>query len=97
MFEVIESDVFGRWMDGLKDQMAKNQINIRIRRAAAGNFGDWKSVGDGVSELRIDHGAGYRVYFTRRSSRIIVVLAGGTKRTQPADIAKAIEIAKQYG
>ncbi|MCW5735073.1 MAG: type II toxin-antitoxin system RelE/ParE family toxin [Enhydrobacter sp.] len=60
-----------------------------------GNLGDWKPVGSGVSEMRIDHGPGYRVYFVRRGDRLIIVLAGGTKRTQAADIARAIEIAEE--
>ena len=79
----------------MNDRVAKNRIVARIDRASSGNLGDWRSVGGGVAEMRIDHGPGYRVYFTRRGDRVIILLAGGTKRTQPADIAKAVEIANQ--
>jgi|SRR5258707_325525 putative addiction module killer protein len=95
MVEIVQTDVFRRWMDRLNDRVAKNRIVARIDRASSGNLGDWRSVGGGVAEMRIDHGPGYRVYFTRRGDRVIILLAGGTKRTQPADIAKAIEIANQ--
>ncbi len=79
----------------LKDALAKVRILARLRRASMGNLGDWKAVGGGVAEMRIDHGPGYRIYFTRRGNRMIIVLAGGTKRTQNSDIARAIEIASQ--
>jgi putative addiction module killer protein len=93
MVEIVETEVFQRWLSELRDGVAKARIIARLRRASMGNLGDWKSVGGGVSEIRIDHGAGYRVYFTRRGERLVIILAGGTKRTQPSDIAKAIEIA----
>ena len=95
MIEMVETDYFQRWMERLKDAIAKNRILARLKRASMGNLGDWKSVGGGVAEMRIDHGPGYRVYFTRRGDRVVIILAGGTKRTQSADVAKAIEIAKQ--
>ena len=82
-------------MGTLKDGMAKARILARLKRASMGNLGDWKSVGGGVAEMRIDHGPGYPLYFCRRGDRLIIILAGGTKRTQDADIAKAIDIAKQ--
>lgn len=82
-------------MGTLKDGMAKARILARLKRASMGNLGDWKSVGGGIAEMRIDHGPGYRLYFCRRGNRLIIILAGGTKRTQDADISKAIEIAKQ--
>lgn len=81
-------------MDGAaQGRRRQDTHSCRLRRASTGNFGDWKSVGSGVSERRIDHGPGYRAYFIRRSDRLIVILAGGTKRTQAADIARALEIA----
>jgi putative addiction module killer protein len=95
MIEVVQTDIFRRWMDRLNDRVARNRIVARIDRAASGNLGDWKSVGSGVAEMRIDHGPGYRVFFCRRGDRLIIILAGGTKRTQAADIAKAIEIARE--
>lgn len=95
MIEVLQTADFRRWMERLKDSVARNRIVARIDRAASGNLGDWKSVGGGVAEMRIDHGPGYRVYFVRRGDRMIVILAGGTKRTQSADIRKAIEIATE--
>lgn len=95
MIEVVQTDVFRRWMDRLHDAVAEARILARIKRVQSGNLGDWKSVGDGVSEMRIAHGPGYRVYFTRRGERMIILLAGGTKRTQSADIAKAQQLAKQ--
>lgn len=93
--EVVETAAFQRWMTQLKDALAKVRILARLRRASMGNLGDWKAVGGGVAEMRIDHGPGYRIYFTRRGNRMIIVLAGGTKRTQNSDIARAIEIASQ--
>ena len=74
--------------------MAQTRILIRIRRVSLGHFGDVKPVGEGVSELRIDYGAGYRVYFTQRGKTLVVLLAGGDKRTQPRDIQKAITLSK---
>lgn len=72
------------------------RIQIRIRRLSLGNFGDVKPVGDGLSELRIDHGPGYRVYLCQRGSALVLLLAGGTKRTQETDIAKAKKLAKEW-
>lgn len=95
MIEIVEAEGFRHWMERLKDAMAKARILARLKRASMGNLGDWKSVGGGVAEMRIDHGPGYRVYFARRGDRLVIILAGGTKATQAADIAKAIEIAKQ--
>ena len=74
---------------------ARTRIDLRIRRLSLGNHGDVKPVGEGVSELRIDHGPGYRVYFMQRGATLIVLLAGGDKRSQDRDIKKAIELARQ--
>jgi putative addiction module killer protein len=74
--------------------MAKTRILIRIRRLSLGNFGDVKPVGEGVSELRIDYGAGYRIYFIQKGKTLVVLLAGGDKRTQPKDIQKAIALSR---
>jgi putative addiction module killer protein len=90
MFEVIESDVFQSWMSELRDKRARAKITARIARVAEGNLGDWKPIRGAVSELRIDHGPGYRLYFTRRGSRLILLLCGGDKRTQSADINRAL-------
>lgn len=96
MFEIIKSAEFMRWVSGLKDRVAAARINARIDRALLGNLGDHKSLRDGVSEMRIDVGAGYRLYFTRRGNTVIVLLCGGDKRTQDADIKHAIELAKHW-
>lgn len=94
--EIIQSETFRRWLSGLRDRQAVARINARIRRLSAGNAGDAKPVRDGISELRIDHGPGYRVYFIRRGASVAVLLAGGDKRSQEADITRAIAIAKEW-
>ena len=96
MFEILQSETFVRWCAGLKDRMALARINARISRLADGNPGDTKLLRDGVSELRIDHGPGYRVYCTRRGPVVLVLLVGGDKRTQDADIERAIAMAKEW-
>jgi putative addiction module killer protein len=83
------------WLDGLKDRRAQIRIVARLRLAEAGNLGDWKSVGGDVSEMRVDVGPGYRLYFTRRGSLLIVMLAGGDKSTQSRDIKRAQRILDQ--
>ncbi len=80
---------FSGWLHGLKDFHARARIVMRIDRAEAGNLGDCEPVGEGVSEMRIHYGPGYRVYFVERESEIIILLAGGTKRTQTKDIKRA--------
>ena len=95
MIEVRETPEFARWLAALKDQRAVLHIVRRISRVAAGNTGDAKSVGGSVSELRIDYGPGYRVYFTRRWQALVILLCGGDKRTQSRDIRKATEIAEK--
>jgi putative addiction module killer protein len=94
MLEIRQTEHYAEWYLGLRDRMAKARINVRIRRMSLGNFGDVKPVGQGVSELRIDHGPGYRVYFVQRGQIVIVLLVGGDKRTQSQDIEKALELAK---
>ena len=96
MFEIVKSESFERWLLGLKDRMARFRVQVRIDRLADGNPGDSKALRDGISELRVDHGPGYRVYFTRRGPLVIVLLVGGDKRTQDADIERAIEILKNW-
>jgi putative addiction module killer protein len=95
MIEIRETEEYAEWFRSLRDRMARARIDIRIRRLSLGNPGDVKPVGEGVSELRIDHGPGYRVYFLQRGSTIVVLLAGGDKRTQERDIKLALALAKQ--
>lgn len=90
MFEVIESPVFQAWMSELRDARARRIVMARIARVALGALGDWKATQGGVSELRIDYGPGYRLYFTRRGRTVILLLCGGDKRTQAADIKRAL-------
>jgi len=96
MYEVKESDLFSKWLLKLKDIQGKVAIIRRVKRVRAGNFGDHKSVGDKVSELRITTGPGYRVYYTQQGDEIIVLLVGGDKSSQSKDIEKAKEMAKEY-
>lgn len=96
MLELIQSQIFRRWLNGLKDRQARARVQARLDRLALGNPGDAKPLRDGVSELRIDYGPGYRVYFMRRGPVIVVLLAGGDKRTQDMDIERAIGIAKDW-
>lgn len=93
MIEIRKTDVFARWIDGLRDVRARARILVRIERLAGGNPGDVKPVGQGVSELRIDHGPGYRVHFKQHSDVLVILLAGGTKKTQSRDIRRAMELA----
>jgi putative addiction module killer protein len=95
MIEVRQTDLFANWLRKLRDEQAHARIQIGIRRLSLGNFGDVEPVGEGVSELRIDYGPGYRVYFQRIGSRLVLLLAGGSKKTQDADIAKAKKLAKE--
>jgi putative addiction module killer protein len=89
-----ETDTYARWFARLKDREARSRILVRIRRLSLGNAGDTKAVGGSVSELRIDYGPGYRVYFVRRGETLIVLLAGGDKSTQAADIRAALSLAR---
>jgi putative addiction module killer protein len=91
--EIRQTEQFIKWFVKLKDKRARAKIAIRIRRVSLGNLGDVKSVGGGISELRIDYGPGYRVYFTQRNDPLIILLAGGDKTTQESDIQKAKKLA----
>jgi putative addiction module killer protein len=96
MVAVIKSASFDRWFANLKDPQARARIAVRLDRLALGNAGDVKPVGAGISELRIDYGPGYRIYFMRRGKKLIVLLCGGDKRTQAADIDLALSIARDW-
>ena len=95
MIEIRETDTFKKWFGSVKDKRAKARIDVRIKRVSLGNFGDVEPVGNGVSELRIDYGAGYRVYFVKRGNIIVILLCGGDKSTQSKDIQKAHELAQR--
>ena len=94
-FQLEQTPVFVRWLKGLKDVQAKAAIVLRLKQVQAGQLGDVKSVGAGVSELRWHLGPGYRVYFCKRGDQIILLLAGGDKSTQQRDIARAQQLAKE--
>ena len=94
MIEIRETEIYSRWFKSLRDRQSKARIDIRIRRLSTGNPGDVKPVGQGVSELRIDYGPGYRVYFVQRGETLIILLAGGDKRTQEQDIRTALDLAQ---
>jgi len=93
MLEIRKTVTYAKWLDGLRDIHARARVQARVERLATGNPGDVKPVGDGVSELRIDYGPGYRVYYTMRGRTLIILLAGGDKRTQAADIKTALRLA----
>lgn len=94
MADIRKTEHFAKWLDGLRDIHAKARVLVRIERLASGNAGDVKPVGEGVSEIRIDYGPGYRVYFIQRGSELIVLLAGGDKGSQSRDIKTAIRLAQ---
>lgn len=96
MLEILKSATFERWFNGLRDREAQARINARIRRLSLGNPGDVKPVGSGISEMRIDHGPGYRLYYRKQGAAFILLLCGGDKRSQSADIKRAHEIAKDW-
>ena len=89
MFKVIQTTTFRRWLHGLKDDRAVTRIVARLRRAAQGVLGDVRSIGDGVSEMRVHYGPGYRLYFIRRDSDIVILLCGGDKGSQRRDVSRA--------
>ncbi len=94
MIEIRKTEAYARWLDGLHDIRARARVMTRVERLAAGNPGNVKPVGEGVSELRIDYGPGYRVYFTMRGRTVVILLAGGIKRTQATDIKTALRLAR---
>lgn len=94
MYEIRRTDVFSNWLDRLKDARARVRILSRLDRVAEGNLGDTKPVGETVSELRIDYGPGYRIYYTKRRKTLVVLLVGGDKSTQGKDIKRAIQLAR---
>lgn len=89
------TEVFGKWLRGLRDRQAKAKIAARLENVQQGNLGDCRAVGKGVSEMRIHYGPGYRIYFIRSGAEIIVLLGGGTKKTQSKDIEYALETAEE--
>lgn len=95
MFEIRKTDDFADWFDGLRDQVTRVRIQARIDRMERGSFGDVAPVGEGVSEARLHFGAGYRLYFVQRGETLVVLLAGGDKRTQANDIQLALELARK--
>ena len=95
MIEVRQTTVFGRWLRDLRDIRAKARINARIRRVSLGLIGEVKPVGDGVSELRIDYGPGYRLYFIRQGEAVLLLLVGGDKGSQDRDIRRAKAMATE--
>lgn len=95
MLEIRQTEAFEAWFANLRDRSAKNRITARIRRLSAGNPGDVRPAGEGVSELRIDYGPGYRVYYIRQGQQLILLLAGGTKKTQQNDILLARKLARE--
>lgn len=95
MIEIRQTDVYVQWFAKLRDRQARARIDVRIRRLSLGNPGDVRPVGEGVSELVIDYGPGYRVYYVQHGSTVIILLAGGDKSTQGRDIRIALELARQ--
>ena len=94
MLEIRKTDEFAKWLDRLRDICARARILVRIERLSTGNPGDGKPVGEGVSELRINYGPGYRVYYNKVGREVVILLAGGDKRTQRNDIETALRLAK---
>jgi putative addiction module killer protein len=94
VLEVRQTETFMAWFRGVRDRQAKARIMVRIDRLSLGNPGDVRPVGEGVSELRIDYGPGYRVYFLQQGTKVVALLAGGDKRTQSQDIGIALEMAR---
>ena len=94
MIEIRKSESYARWIDGLRDIRARARILARVERLATGNPGDVKPVGEGVSEMRIDYGPGYRVYYKQYGRSLVILLAGGAKHTQAKDIKTALRLAR---
>ena len=94
MIEIRQTETYAEWFPSPRDSQARARIDVRIRRLSLGNPGDVKALGEGASELRIDHGPGYRVYFVQRGQTVVILLAGGDKHTQDRDIKTALELAR---
>ncbi len=94
MIEIRKTEVYAKWLDGLRDIQARARILVRVERLATGNPGDVRAVGKGISELRIDYGPGYRVYYTKHGQEMVILLAGGDKRTQAKDIKTVLNLAQ---
>ena len=94
MYEIRKTETYAQWLDSLRDIHVRARVQVRVERLAAGNPGDVRPVGESVSELRIDYGPGYRVYFAMRGRKIVILLAGGDKRTQTADVKTALRLAR---
>jgi putative addiction module killer protein len=94
MIEIRKTETFARWIDNLRDVRARARIQVRIERLAIGHAGDTKPVGEGVSEMRIDYGPGYRVYLKKQGRTVAILLAGGDKRSQIKDIKTALRLAR---
>ena len=92
MFQIKKSEYFSKWHDKLKDARARMKIHLRIIQIELGNFGDFKFVGDGIYEMRIHYGPGYRIYYTKEDDVVVLLLVGGDKSTQQKDIEKAKEL-----
>ena len=95
MIEIRQTEIFSKWFRGLRNRLARVRIQARIDRFEMGNAGDVRSVGEGVSEMRIDYGPGYRVYFTKLGSALVILLAGGDKGSQAKDIKAAQDLARE--
>ena len=95
MAEIRKTETFAKWIDGLSDIRARARILVRVERLSSGNPGDVKPVGESISEMRIDYGPGYRVYYKKTGQKIVILLAGGDKRTQSKDIKTAQRLAKE--
>ena len=95
MLEIRQTEEYSQWFNSLRDRQARARLDVRIRRLSLGNPGDVRPVGEGVSELRIDYGPGYRVYFVQRGQTLVILLAGGDKQTQDKDIKKAQKLAQE--
>ncbi|BCW90171.1 hypothetical protein sos41_33390 [Alphaproteobacteria bacterium SO-S41] len=95
MIEIRKTDAFEVWFGGLRDERARARIEVRIRRLSLGNPGDVRPVGSGVSELRIDYGPGYRVYYAQKGDVLVILLCGGDKSTQRKDIAAAVQMKQE--
>ena len=94
MIEIRKTDVYVQWLDGLRDISARARVLARVERLAAGNPGDVRPVGEGVSEMRIDYGPGYRVYYKKHGREVVILSAGGDKRSQASDIKTALRLAR---